>query len=110
MKSFYSNGKLLLTGEYVVLDGALSLAVPTPRGQSMSVRKTDSGKLRWKSRDEKGKIWFESIFDMAPLKLGLEETNSLTAHVDTSRPESKEGKGRFRNVVQNLTGSPKSKS
>jgi mevalonate kinase len=27
--NFYSNGKLLLTGEYLVLDGAKSLALPT---------------------------------------------------------------------------------
>ena len=31
---FYSNGKLLITGEYVILDGALSLAVPSLLGQS----------------------------------------------------------------------------
>ena len=33
-KDFYSNGKLLLTSEYVVLDGAIALAIPTRLGQS----------------------------------------------------------------------------
>ena len=36
-QTYYSNGKLLLTGEYVVLDGAESLAVPTRFGQNLVV-------------------------------------------------------------------------
>ena len=31
--NFFSPGKLLLTSEYVVLDGALALALPTKLGQ-----------------------------------------------------------------------------
>lgn len=38
MKTYTANGKLLLTGEYLVLKGAVALAVPTRLGQSMSVR------------------------------------------------------------------------
>lgn len=67
-KRFHSNGKLLLTGEYVVLDGALSLALPTSYGQSMSVRTTDTEELIWKSFDHLGKIWFEGVFDLHSLK------------------------------------------
>jgi len=63
MKSFYSNGKLLLTGEYAVLDGALSLAVPTSFGQSLKVDEIDTPQLIWKSRDDKGAVWFESVFE-----------------------------------------------
>lgn len=37
MISFKSNGKLLLTGEYLVLDGAVALALPTKMGQIMTV-------------------------------------------------------------------------
>ena len=62
MKEFYSNGKLLLTGEYVVLDGALSLAVPTQFGQSLSFEIIDDPKLIWKSIDDKGDVWFEDEF------------------------------------------------
>lgn len=65
-KSFYSNGKLLITGEYAVLDGALSLAVPTKYGQSLSVKEIASKKLRWKSWDEQGRVWFEATFDQSP--------------------------------------------
>ena len=39
MDEFYSNGKLLLTSEYVVLDGIECLALPTKFGQSLSVKK-----------------------------------------------------------------------
>lgn len=37
MKTYNANGKLLLTGEYLVLKGALALALPTKLGQSMTV-------------------------------------------------------------------------
>jgi len=63
-KEYYSNGKLLLTGEYVVLDGALSLAIRTSYGQSLSVETIDKPKLIWTSLDEKGTIWFQSEFDL----------------------------------------------
>ena len=62
MKKYYSNGKLLLTGEYVVLDGALSLALPTKFGQSLTVESIDEAKLVWKSLDNNGNVWFEDEF------------------------------------------------
>ncbi|MEX0362209.1 MAG: GHMP kinase, partial [Allomuricauda sp.] len=34
-QEFYSNGKLLLSEEYAVLDGAVGLAVPAKFGQSL---------------------------------------------------------------------------
>lgn len=49
----------MLTGEYVVLDGALSLALPTQYGQSMIVEQISNSKLIWKSIDENNKVWFE---------------------------------------------------
>lgn len=58
-QKFYSNGKLLLTGEYVVLDGAFALAVPTTYGQYLSIEPSSSGHLCWKSIDELGNAWFE---------------------------------------------------
>lgn len=59
---FYSNGKLLLTGEYVVLDGALSLALPTQYGQCLIIKPITENKISWKSLDDKGNVWFEEIF------------------------------------------------
>jgi len=36
-RTFYSHGKLLLTAEYVILDGAKALALPTKFGQEMEI-------------------------------------------------------------------------
>lgn len=62
---YYGHGKLLLTGEYFVLDGAEALALPTTVGQSMKVKYRHSYQptLNWKSIDHTGKIWFESNFE-----------------------------------------------
>ena len=62
MTSFYSNGKLLLTGEYVVLDGAIALALPTTYGQSLNIECINDSKLTWKSLDEQNNVWFEDSF------------------------------------------------
>lgn len=62
MKGYHSNGKILLTGEYAVLDGAMSLALPTKKGQSLNVTPGETGVISWKSIDEQSKIWFENSF------------------------------------------------
>ncbi|RLD29615.1 MAG: GHMP kinase, partial [Bacteroidetes bacterium] len=62
MQGFFSNGKLLLTGEYLVLDGALALAVPTQFGQSLTIEIIGEPKLIWKSINHEGDIWFEGAF------------------------------------------------
>ncbi|MBC2844439.1 GYDIA family GHMP kinase [Winogradskyella flava] len=64
MKTFRSNGKLLLTGEYVVLDGAKALAIPTKYGQSLTVERNDNNNIHWKSHDELGTVWFEEKFKL----------------------------------------------
>lgn len=38
LTDFYAHGKLLLTGEYYILDGAMGLAIPTRYGQRFTVR------------------------------------------------------------------------
>ena len=57
-----AHGKLLLAGEYFVLDGATSLAVPTRLGQQfdISVIAAPKFELHWQSYDFQGKIWFET--------------------------------------------------
>lgn len=59
-KIFYSNGKLLITGEYLVLNGAKSLALPTKFGQSLAVSPIVEKKIIWKSLDADKSIWFET--------------------------------------------------
>ena len=60
--SFYSNGKLLLTGEYAILDGAKGLALPTKFGQYLSLSHSESENFIWNSLDENDAIWFSSEF------------------------------------------------
>jgi mevalonate kinase len=62
---FYGHGKLLLSGEYFVLEGSEALALPTSVGQSMKVKYRQSYRptLNWKSVDHAGKVWFESHFE-----------------------------------------------
>lgn len=69
MKEFYSNGKLLLTGEYFVLDGAKSLAVPTACGQDLIVESIKEPQLIWNSFTNEGECWLEAIFDLPKLRL-----------------------------------------
>ena len=59
--TFYSNGKLLITGEYLVLDGAKSLALPTKFGQYLKVNSGEKGKIHWTSFDCDTSVWFEEI-------------------------------------------------
>ncbi|WP_298766361.1 GYDIA family GHMP kinase [uncultured Polaribacter sp.] len=66
---FYSNGKLLLTGEYLVLDGAKSLALPTKFGQDLVVEKIKESEIIWGSFTSKGDCWFEAVFDLKKLRL-----------------------------------------
>ena len=62
---FYGHGKLLLSGEYFVTEGAMALALPTTVGQSMKVKYKHSYQptLSWKSFDHSGKVWFESFYE-----------------------------------------------
>lgn len=69
MNRFYSNGKLLLTGEYVVLDGATALALPTKFGQNLVVNKIQEQQLVWESFTLDGTCWFEAVFDLPKLRL-----------------------------------------
>lgn len=62
-KTFYSNGKLLLTGEYVVLDGGTALAIPTKFGQSLTVTSIEDKYIHWKSINNNNVIWYEEHFN-----------------------------------------------
>ncbi|PHS51184.1 MAG: GHMP kinase [Lutibacter sp.] len=73
---FYSNGKLLLTGEYFVLDGAKSLAVPTSCGQDLIVEPIHESHLIWNSYTNEGDCWLEAIFDVPKLRLVSASFNS----------------------------------
>lgn len=64
MNCFKSNGKFLLTGEYLVLKGATALALPLALGQSMEVEILGSND---------GRIYWEAL--LKPAVNGLQSTD-----------------------------------
>lgn len=65
--TFYSNGKLLITGEYLVLDGAKALALPTKFGQNLVVEKSNTHQIKWTSYDADKSIWFDEIMPLTDI-------------------------------------------
>ena len=60
---YNSNGKILLTSEYLVLDGALALALPSKLSQTLEVKYTENkNEINWISYDFNGEIWFSECF------------------------------------------------
>lgn len=59
---FKSNGKLLITSEYLVMKGAMALAIPAKLDQELNVISTNSDFVNWKSFDKDNQIWYEEKF------------------------------------------------
>ena len=72
MKTYNAHGKLLLTGEYLVLKGALALALPTKLGQSLTVECCHPNVIRWSAHKPDGP-WFSAL--LAPDTLEIVETD-----------------------------------
>ncbi len=73
-----ANGKLLLSGEYFVLDGALALACPVRFGQSLFVKaRAQAEGLAWESKDSDGSVWFNTEYELP--YLGVVETSDRSA-------------------------------
>lgn len=58
---YFSRGKLMISGEYLVLDGALALSCPTVYGQEISIVQSDKPEHYWESY-VLGRKWFECSF------------------------------------------------
>ena len=82
-KEFYSNGKLLITGEYLVLDGAKALAIPTKFGQNLIALEGVKQEIKWTSFDSDGSVWYEDTFSFR----------------DISRKDTLEKKASVRNTL-----------
>lgn len=87
MPVFYANGKLLLTGEYYVLEGAEALALPTRFGQYLSVeavclenslseKNENPAVFLWQSLDHDAKIWWEGQVELCGQKISVLSKNS----------------------------------
>ena len=66
----------MLTGEYLVLEGATALAVPTKFGQDLIVEKIKENQLIWGSFTNTGDCWFEAVFELPKLRLVNASFNS----------------------------------
>ncbi|MBN1250601.1 MAG: hypothetical protein JXR51_03575 [Bacteroidales bacterium] len=62
MKKFYSNGKFLITAEYLVMKGALALALPLKFGQRLKIEENNLKNIIWQT-DVIGNIWFKAELD-----------------------------------------------
>ena len=68
---FFAHGKLLLTGEYAVLDGALAIALPTQYGQEMHITPSEREGIVFRSLTQEGTPWYEG-------QLFVGDTNPIT--------------------------------
>tara|TARA_X000000950_G_C13843018_1_gene631098 strand:- start:149 stop:1051 length:903 start_codon:yes stop_codon:yes gene_type:complete len=75
---FYSNGKILITGEYFVLNGALSLAIPTVYGQYLEINDNDSNIINWTSYNKNKEIWFKCELDKNSLKVKYSSSKEIS--------------------------------
>ncbi|WP_421920889.1 GYDIA family GHMP kinase [Marinifilum sp.] len=64
IKKYYSNAKFLITGEYLVIHGALSLAIPLRFGQYMEVYESDSDVMEWVAF-ERAREWLHFSISLA---------------------------------------------
>lgn len=102
MKTFRSNGKLLLSGEYVVLDGAKALAIPTVYGQSLIVEENLTNSIVWKSYNENNEIWFEDAFTLVEIATpqSTEARNDISIRLIQILKATKELNPEFLNTNQ----------
>ena len=59
---FKSNGKILLCSEYLVLEGAKAIALPSKLTQDLQVTECQNKIIEWQSFDENNDLWFEEKF------------------------------------------------
>ena len=75
---YFANGKLLLTGEYFVLDGATSIALPCKLGQTLKVLPYQAGTIHWRSYDSARLMWLEAIINTSDWSI-LHTSNDAAA-------------------------------
>jgi len=75
--TYYSNGKLLITGEYLVLDGARAFALPTKFGQNLIIENGSNQEIQWESYDFDENIWYQDMISFSEI------TNKVDAKIET---------------------------
>lgn len=80
--SYSANGKLLLTGEYLVMDGATALALPLSANQSLTVRPSNDNTLDWSAYDTNG-LWFHGKFGISDFDILQAEDERKASYLQT---------------------------
>lgn len=82
-QQYFTKGKILITGEYAVLDGAMALAVSTKKGQHLTVEKdeihTDFCTIHWNALDYKKKSWFKTTLRIPSDRMAQHSAEAATA-------------------------------
>jgi mevalonate kinase len=89
-KRFYAHGKLMLTGEYAVLDGAKSLAIPTKFGQSLVVNEVrdTAHQIEWRGYNSKNELWLSAnLPDNTIKKEEILRLQNILKALDTLNPK-----------------------
>jgi mevalonate kinase len=95
LTSFFSNGNLLISGEYFVLAGAKALAVPLKYGQEMKIVSNNNSRnvILWKT-NELGQQWFSTELICENLEIKKCSNTDVAQHlqkvlkaVQTFKPE-----------------------
>ena len=73
-----ANGKLLITGEYFVLDGALALAAPCTFGQQLFIEEISQNGLHWQSFNHKKEEWFSAVWKIMDNSFVIKETTDAS--------------------------------
>ncbi len=79
-QTYKAHGKLLLSGEYLILEGAEGLAIPLQAGQELTVSDLPNHKavLQWEATIPSG-IWFKGTFSLHDFHL-LQATDKTFGH------------------------------
>lgn len=106
MKSFRANGKLYVAGEYTVLDGGLSFAIPTKLGQTLSVDYLETSGhpiLIWEAFLVDKSLWFSAEFDLKTLEILNASDEKLTRKLkELFHAIEKIDPNFFKNQTQNI--------
>jgi len=82
-QAWYSHGKLLITGEYLVMEGARALALPIKPGQFLSLKispVSGNSSLKWIARKPEG-LWFQAGFSLPDLDITETDNRVLALHL-----------------------------
>lgn len=83
---FRANGKLLISGEYLVLRGALSLALPLRLGQTLEVQRSESHGhpyILWTALAPGGRPWFKASYELPGFDIIGSDDHEKSARLQT---------------------------